>query len=167
MDNELTNTWARINPIRILKLWGLGGRIFLIKQEQQGRLSKITSNKQFKHLMAGQGYDWLDSYILSGNNYSLIKGLGHNTLQYCPFDSMSRVLCESWNKPKMFAGWIITSITLSFILLFFVHNDNPRLKERREAGLIKSKNSSFKYLFDNYPITKNMLCQQNWSEESI
>ncbi|MFQ3339482.1 MAG: hypothetical protein ACI9VO_002271, partial [Colwellia sp.] len=41
------------------------------------------------------------------------------------------------------------------------------LKERREVGLIKSKNSSFKYLFDNYPVTKNMLGQQNWLEESI
>ncbi len=58
--------------------------------------------------MARQGYDWLDSYMLQDNNYILIKGLGHNTLfnmlQYCPFDSMSRVLYESWNKPKMFAG---------------------------------------------------------------
>jgi hypothetical protein len=83
-------------------------RIFLIKEEQQGRLSKITSDKQCKNLMAGQGYHWLDSYMLADNNYSLIKAQGHNTLfnmlQYDCFDSMSRVLCESWNKPKMFAG---------------------------------------------------------------
>ena len=53
---------------------------------------------------------------------------------------------------------IVTGASLSFALLFFVSNDNQKLKKRIDKGLIEvKKNGSFLRLFDNHLVTKNML----------
>lgn len=155
-----------LNPIRIPILRGLGGyRIFLIKAGQQEKFSKISSEKQLKKLFAGQGYDWPDSHILSDNNYRLITGPGHKTLfnmlQHSRFDYMPRALHEPWNEIKLFEGLQVeSSLALHYPspYYFFVSADNPKLKKRIEVGLIRAeKNGSFQKLFDNHPITRNML----------
>ena len=64
-----------VTPIRIPLLRGLGGyRIFLIKEGQQARFSRIKDASQLKKLFSGQGLDWPDSKILTDNNYRLITG---------------------------------------------------------------------------------------------
>ncbi len=155
-----------LNPIRIPLLRGLGGyRIFLIKEGQQQRFSKIQNAKQLKKLFAGQGRDWPDSFILTDNDYRLITGPGHatlfNMLQHGRFDYMPRALHEAWNEVKMFEGvQVETSIALHYPspYYFFVSNDNPKLKKRIEVGLRKAEeNGSFQRLFDTHPVTKNML----------
>jgi hypothetical protein len=53
---------------------------------------------------------------------------------------------------------IVTGASLSFALLFFVINDNQKLKKRIDKGLIEvKKNGSFLRQFDNHLVTKNML----------
>jgi hypothetical protein len=155
-----------VNPIRIPLLKGLGGyRIFLIKKGQQEKFSKINNARQLKKLFAGQGYDWPDSTILTDNKYRLITGPGHKTLfnmlQHGRFDYMPRALHEAWNEAEMFEDLQVES-TLALHYpspyYFFVSNDAPILKNRIEAGLIAAeKNGSFQRLFDNHPITRNML----------
>jgi hypothetical protein len=165
-----------LNPIRIPILRGLGGyRIFLIKQGQQGKFSKIKSAKQLKHLFAGQGYDWPDSYILTDNHYRLITGPGHKTLfnmlQHGRFDYMPRALHEPWNEVTMFKGLQVeSSLALHYPspYYFFVSNDNKKLKKRIEIGLIKAeKNGSFLRLFDSHPVTKNMLTSAKLGQRKI
>jgi len=165
-----------VNPIRIPLLRGLGGyRIFLIKQGQQEEFSKINNAKQLKKLFAGQGYDWPDSTILTDNNYRLITGPGHKTLfnmlQHGRFDYMPRALHEAWNEVEIFDGLQVES-TLALHYpspyYFFVSHDNPRLKKRIETGLINAeKNGSFKKLFDNHPVTKNMLSTAKLGERKV
>ena len=155
-----------VNPIRIPLLRGLGGyRIFLIKQGQQKKFSKINCAKQLKKLFAGQGYDWPDSTILTDNNYRLVTGPGHSTLfnmlQHGRFDYMPRGLHEAWSEVEIFEGLQVeSSLALHYPspYYFFVSNDNPKLKSRIEMGLKKAEeNGSFKKLFDSHPVTKNML----------
>ena len=155
-----------LNPIRIPILRGLGGyRIFLIKEGQQKRFSQIKHAKELKALIAGQGYGWPDSYILSDNGYGLITGPGHKTLfnmlQFGRFDYMPRALHEPWNEAKMFDGLQVeTSLALHYPspYYFFVSNDNPRLKQRIKSGLeIALNDGSFLTLFNTHPVTKNML----------
>ncbi len=165
-----------LNPIRIPILRGLGGyRIFLIKEGQQEKFSKINSVKQLKKLFAGQGHDWPDSYILSDNNYRLVTGPGHKTLfnmlQYGRFDYMPRALHEPWNEIKMFKGLQVeTSLALHYPspYYFFVSNDNPKLKNRIEVGLINAEeNGSFQELFDSHPVTKNMLLSARLAQRKV
>jgi hypothetical protein len=165
-----------INPIRIPLLRGLGGyRIFLIKEGQQERFSRINTADELKELVAGQGHDWPDSVILSDNSYRLITGPGHKTLfnmlQYGRFDYMPRALHEPWNEAKMFDGLQVES-TLALHYpspyYFFVSNDNLRLKNRLEIGLTAAeKNGSFKQLFDTHPVTKNMLMSAKLSQRKV
>ncbi|PKI13880.1 hypothetical protein [Colwellia sp. 12G3] len=165
-----------LNAIRIPILRGLGGyRIFLIQEGQQDKFSKIKSAKQLKKLYAGQGYDWPDSYILTDNQYRLITGPGHTTLfnmlQHGRFDYMPRALHEPWNEVAMFKGLQVeSSLALHYPspYYFFVSNDNPKLKKRIEIGLIKAeKNGSFLRLFDNHPVTKNMLATAKLGQRKI
>jgi len=165
-----------LNPIRIPLLRGLGGyRISLIKEGQQEKFSKINSAEQLKELIAGQGYDWPDSTILSDNNYNLITGPGHKTLfnmlQHGRFDYMPRALHEAWNEAKMFEGLQVeTSLALHYPspYYFFVSNDNSRLQKRIEIGLIKAeKEGSFQKLFDTHPVTKNMLLSAQLGQRKV
>jgi len=165
-----------LNPIRIPVLRGLGGyRIFLIKEGQQEKFYKIKSAKQLKKLFAGQGHDWPDSYILTDNDYRLVTGPGHSTLfnmlQYGRFDYMPRALHEPWNEVKMFKGLQVeTSLALHYPspYYFFVSNDNSKLKERIELGLINAENNgSFQQLFNSHPVTKNMLLSANLQQRKI
>lgn len=156
----------KLNPIRIPLLRGLGGyRIFLVKNGDQERFSKISNAEQLKNLIAGQGNGWPDSAILADNNYGLITGSGHERLfemlRYGRFDYMPRALHEPWNEAKMFKGLEVES-TLALHYpspyYFFVSNDNPKLKKRIEVGLQKAeKNGSFQQLFDTHPVTKSIL----------
>jgi len=165
-----------LSPIRTPLLRGLGGyRIALIKEGQQEKFSNINSAEQLKTLIAGQGYDWPDSAILSDNNYNLVTGPGHKTLfnmlQYGRFDYMPRALHEAWNEEKMFKGLQVeTSLALHYPspYYFFVSNDNPRLKKRIEMGLMKAENNgSFQQLFDTHPVTKNMLVSAKLEQRKI
>jgi hypothetical protein len=165
-----------VNPIRIPLLRGLGGyRIFLIKEGQQAKFSKIETDKQLKRLFAGQGYDWPDSIILTDNNYRLVTGPGHSTLfnmlQHGRFDYMPRALHEPWNEIKLFEGLQVeSSLALHYPspYYFFVSNDNRKLKERIEKGLIKAEqNGSFQKLFDSHPVTKNMLAAAQLERRKI
>ncbi|PKG85896.1 hypothetical protein CXF85_03750 [Colwellia sp. 75C3] len=165
-----------VNPIRIPLLRGLGGyRIFLIKEGQQEKFSKINTTKQLKRLFAGQGYDWPDSTILTDNNYRLITGPGHKTLfnmlQHGRFDYMPRALHEAWNEVEMFKGLQVeSSLALHYPspYYFFVSNDNPKLKKRIEAGLRNAeKEGSFKKLFESHPVTKNMLASAKLEQRKI
>ncbi len=151
-NRNLSITWTMtskereqaVNPIRIPLLRGLGGyRIFLIKEGQQAKFSKIETEKQLKKLFAGQGRDWPDSAVLVDNDYRLITGPGHSTLfnmlQFGRFDYMPRALHEPWNEVEMFEGLQVeSSLALHYPspYYFFVSNDNPRLKKRIEVGLM-------------------------------
>jgi hypothetical protein len=165
-----------VNPIRIPLLRGLGGyRIFLRKDDQQENFTNIKAETQLNSLLAGQGYDWPDSIILTDNNYQLITGPGHKTLfnmlQHGRFDYMPRALHEAWNEAKMFEGLQVeSSIALHYPspYYFFVSNDDPILKKRIETGLIAAeKNGSFQRLFDKHPITRNMLLLAKLEERKV
>ncbi len=173
-NRSLSVTWTMTSverekdlaAIRVPLLRGLGGyRIFLIKKGQQERFSKIIHEKQLKKLFAGQGRDWPDSSILADNGYQLITGTGHatlfNMLQHGRFDYMPRALHEPWNEVEMFEGLQVESaLALHYPspYYFFVSRDNPKLKERIEIGLRKAEqNGSFQKLFDNHPVTKNIM----------
>lgn len=167
---------TELSPIRIPILRGLGGyRIFLIREEEQARFSKINTDEQLKQFLAGQGFDWPDSLILKDNNYRLITGPGHKTLflmlQSSRFDYMPRALHEPWNEIKMFNGLQVeTSLALHYPspYYFFVSNDKPKLKRRIELGLeIAEKNGSFKQLFDNHPVTKLMVTSAKLESRKI
>jgi len=51
---------------------------------------------------------------------------------------------------------------------FFVSNDNPRLKKRIEVGLMKAEeNGNFQKLFDNHPVTRNMLLMAKLDQRKV
>lgn len=183
-NRNLSVTWTmtskqreqELSPIRVPLLRGLGGyRIFLIKEGQQKRFSKISNATQLKKLFAGQGHDWPDSHILRDNKYRLITGPGHatlfNMLQHGRFDYMPRALHEPWNEVEMFEGLEVEkSLALHYPspYYFFVSNDNPRLKQRIEVGLRKAEeNGSFKRLFETHPVTKSMLADAKLGERQV
>jgi hypothetical protein len=183
-NRNLSVTWTmtsqkreqELTPIRIPLLRGLGGyRIFLIKAGQQAKFSKINNAKQLKKLFAGQGRDWPDSAILTDNNYRLVTGPGHSTLfnmlQHGRFDYMPRGLHEAWSEVEIFEGLQVeSSLALHYPspYYFFVSKDNPKLKSRIEVGLRNSeKNGSFTKLFDNHPVTKNMLASAKLGQRKI
>ncbi len=173
-NRTLSVAWTMTSPareedlaaIRIPLLRGLGGyRIFLIREGQQELFSQINNEQQLKGLFAGQGKDWPDSSILLDNGYQLVTGSGHsslfNMLQYGRFDYMPRALHEPWNEVEIFEGLQVEgTLALHYPspYYFFVSHDNPRLKNRIETGLRKAEaNGSFKSLFENHPVTKNIL----------
>jgi hypothetical protein len=183
-NRNLTIVWTmtskereqELSPIRIPLLRGLGGyRIFLIKAEDQEKFSRISTVKQLKSVVAGQGLDWPDSAILLDNDYPLLTGPGHkilfNMLQHGRFDYMPRALHEAWNEATMFQGLQVES-TLALHYpspyYFFVNKANERLKNRIETGLIKAeKNGSFQRLFDIHPITKDSLALAKLHQRTI
>ena len=166
----------QVTPIRIPLLKGLAAyRIFLIKEGAQERFAKITSEQQLKDLIAGQGKDWPDSYILLDNNYGLMTAAGHNLLfsmlQHGRFDYMPRALHEPWQEIKKFPGLQVESslaIHYPAPFYFFVSNDNPKLKKRIEVGLTKAEqNGSFQHLFDTHPMTQNMVSSAKLKQRKI
>jgi hypothetical protein len=167
---------SELAAIRIPILRGLGGyRIFLIKEGEQERFSKIEKIDELKHLQAGQGSSWPDVKILRTHGFNVRTASGHETLfkmlKHDRFDYMPRALHEAWNEKKMFSGLDVeTSIAIQYPApyYFFVNKDNIKLQNRIEKGLLNAeKNGSFQQLFNTHPVTKNMLSAAKLNKRKI
>ena len=163
-------------PVRFPLFKGLlGCRIFLIKKGQQSKFNQLKSTEQLKSLVAGLGEDWPDSKVLSFNKFKLATSTkDRNLFQMLSkdrFDYFPRALHEARSEilqhPKL-------EIEKRFLLYydspfyFFVNKENKRLASRLEYGLkVAFEDGSFEQLFDNHPVSANILEQFNLAEREL
>ncbi|MFD2166426.1 hypothetical protein ACFSJY_09105 [Thalassotalea euphylliae] len=153
-------------PVRVPLFMGLGGcRVFLIKKGNQPEFNNIHSEQALKRLYAGQGADWPDTEILEFNEYNVVKAAVHDTLfsmlEKGRFDYFPRAMHEAFVEVNHFEGLAVEeTILLKYTapFFFFVSNENKRLAERLEYGLVKMyQDGSFAQFFESNPYSSGVL----------
>lgn len=145
-------------PIRFAIDKGLlGWRVFLIRQNMQGRFAQVKTVEDLRQLNAVQGHDWPDTTILQANhlpvsvnpNYEfLFTMLVSGQADYFP-----RAITEVWQEAKSHAqaGLAIEQQLLLHYptaMYYFVNKGNKVLAADIERGLLLAqKDGSFEKLF--------------------
>ena len=154
-----------LEPVRIpLDKGLLGYRIFLIHKKNKKLFSNITSVKQLKELLLGQGRDWNDVAIYKYNNFNIITAslyeslfemLIKNRFDYFPRGVLEIYLEYEDRKNKMPDLFIEESIVLyyPFVRYFwFSNNEKGKILHRRvtEGLELMIKDSTFDKIFNKY-----------------
>jgi len=159
----------RLRPIRFPIYRGLiGWRLFIINKKMQSPFSELTTRQQLKRLKAGQVYDWPDTHILTGEQFTVrtskdwtgvLNLLYHGRIDYFPrgipevweeIDKLDNNLIPVKSRPQ-FA--VEERLVLHYPSAFymFVNKENEALAQALEAGFEKAvADGSFKQLLMNY-----------------
>ncbi|QOL26713.1 hypothetical protein LP316_05280 [Thalassotalea sp. LPB0316] len=183
LDQGIDVTWRvtsqeleeRLQAVYVPLLKGMmGHRIFIINQSDQSRFSPDMSLEQLRKMSAGQGYDWPDSIVLQHNGINVVEGGTDKLLTMLArrrFDYFPRAIHEPWteiiDKPEFIVEkHILLRYPAPFY--FFVNKDNTKLYHRINNGLeIAIEDGSFDQLFENHPITKEVLKAAAISERKV
>lgn len=152
---------AKLHPIKISLLKDLNDyRIFLIRENDQRRFSKIESLDDLRLLRAGQGSTWPDTEILKANRIPVITAMHYDLLfdmlAANRFDYFPRGIYEIWDEYNMHAkkGLVIEKHLMLYYhrpVYFFTNKQNQALAERIEMGLkLAMEDGSFDALFYSF-----------------
>lgn len=169
---------AQLLPVRIPLLKGLlGHRIFIIRKDDEEKFSHISTARQLKQLVAGQGHDWPDTGILRANGFPVMasptyEGL-FDMLAHERFDYMPRGIQEPWSElssHKSLDFIVEQSLLLKYRapIYFFVNIKNSELAKRIEKGLrIAINDGSFDEYFYNCPSNKQVFKLATFDKRKI
>ncbi|WP_415890798.1 hypothetical protein ACMXYV_05660 [Neptuniibacter sp. SY11_33] len=165
----------RLRAVPVPLLRGLMGyRIGIIRKGDQSQFSPDISKEQLQRIVIGQGHDWPDTVILRENGMNVMAGLTHtlhSMLVNKRFDLFLRALHEPWveisDKPNLEVERYIL-VQYHAPMFFFVNRENERLHSRLTEGLNKAiDNGSFQALFDQHPITADIIAKANLEHRKV
>lgn len=161
-------TLLRPIPVPIFK--GLEGkRMLVIRKEDQAKFAAITTARELRGLVAGQGAHWPDVDILKANGFAVMEGVNRDNLYKMlaarRFDYFPRGVTEIDSERSLIAQYglmVEPSLVLSYpaAMYFFVNKNNTELAQRLEKGWeIILRNGAFDKFFYNHPRIKTALAK--------
>lgn len=153
---------AELYPVRISLLRHLNDyRVFLIREEDAARFSKIHTLDQLRELKAGAGVNWPSTAILRANGIPVVTSIAYEylfpMLRAKRFDYMPRGVYEVFHEQRFNAVHKLAIEPTIFLhyrvpFYFFVSRENAALGQRVERGLkIAIRDGSFDKLFASIP----------------
>lgn len=134
-------------PIRVPLFKGLlGHRIFIIREGDQARFSRVNTMSDLLKLQAGQGRFWSDTPILESAGIDVVKPVKYINLFHMldggRFDYFPRAVHEPWsevNRDPSLSLQIESDLMLIYPmpLYFFTAIENIELASAIESGLRK------------------------------
>ena len=173
-----TERESRYLPIYFPLFRGLlGYRVLLIRKEDVGKFSQITTSAQLKELVACQGAHWPDSDILEDNGYTvsrvvhfdaMFKMLSRKRCDYFP-----RAVFEGFSEQKAIVSEFENIVLFDDIILhynfpfyYFVDKENIELSKRLSTGLKQSlQDGSFMALMKNHSVSKHLFPLSQWKNK--
>lgn len=140
----------------------LGYRVFLIREKDQPRFSKIKTLEDLKALTVGQGQDWMDIQVFEHNGVEVVTGSDYEGLFKMlineRFDYFSRgigeIFTEYEDRRTALPALGIESELLIYYpwpYFYYVNPNEERIAKRIEAGLkLMLKDGSLDQLFEKY-----------------
>jgi hypothetical protein len=169
-ENRVTVTWRHYQegqslpllPIKIDLLKTIGDyRVFLIREDDQERFSKVNTLEDLKKLRGGMGAQWPDRIIMEKNGLPLVLSVNYfnlfKMLKVNRFDYLSRGIYQILPELDVKAnkGLVLEKhLMLRYHnpLYFFVSEKNTLLAERIELGLrLAIADGSFDAVFNQFP----------------
>lgn len=155
-------------PVRIPLFKGLlGHRIFIIRQGDQAKFSRVNSMSDLLQLQAGQGRFWSDTPILESAGIDVVKPVKYINLFHMldggRFDYFPRAVHEPWsevNRDPKLSLTIESDLMLIYPmpLYFFTAADNVELASAIESGLRQSiADGTFDRMFLENPDIRSAL----------
>jgi hypothetical protein len=154
---------ASIRPIRIDILRGMiGFRVFLIRDSDQSRITRMDDTTLRDQLIFGLERDWADLPIMIANGYKVETSSGYENLfamlDAGRFDAFPRGINEVYRDlatyQKTYPHLALEqgkALYFPFPIYFWVNKDNATLAQRIERGLtLAMKDGSFRNLFTSY-----------------
>lgn len=174
-SNEVENEFR---PVRIPLFKGLlGHRIFIIRQGDQAKFSRVNTMSDLLQLQAGQGRFWSDTPILESAGIDVVKPVKYINLFHMldggRFDYFPRAVHEPWsevNRDPKLALTIETDLMLIYPmpLYFFTALDNIELASAIESGLRKSiADGTFDRMFLENPDIRSALEKTNVARRKV
>lgn len=133
-------------PIHIpIRKGGLGYRVFLIRQQDQKKFSKVKTLQELKALSVGQGHFWNDVKVFEANDFKVVTGSTYEglfeMLVQGRFDYFSRGFNEApveydARKHRLKDLHIEQALLLYYPWpkFFYVSPNHPEIKDRVERG---------------------------------
>lgn len=164
-DGSNTQREMELWPVRISLLRHLNDyRLFLIREEDQARFSRVTTLEQLRTLKAGAGVNWPSTDILRHNGLPVVTSIAYEylfpMLRAKRFDYMPRGASEIWHEVDANSSEKLAVEQTIFLhypvpFYFFVSRANAPLGKRIERGLkLAQKDGSFDKLFNSIPAFK-------------
>lgn len=161
-------TERNFQPIRIPLFKGLlGHRIFIIREGDQARFSRINTFSDLLKFQAGQGSGWSDTPILESAGIDVVKPAKYINLFHMldgeRFDYFPRAVHEPWSeysRDDSLKLAVETDIMLVYPmpLYFFTGKNNIRLASTIENGLRRGiADGTFDRLFLANPAIRSAL----------
>ena len=138
----------RLIPVVIPIRKGIQGyRIFLIRKENQEKLSKIATLDEMKKIPTGSGNQWSTTRVLKENGFDVVLGSNYEGLfgmlmrnRFATFGrGINEIFDEYEARKEKFPDLAIENSLLLYIPLptyFFVTPTKPELAKRIETGLL-------------------------------
>lgn len=171
-------TENQFRPVRVPLFKGLlGHRIFIIREGDQNRFSRINSLNDLLKMQAGQGRFWSDTPILESAGIDVVKPVKYLNLFHMldgeRFDYFPRAVHEPWSeyaRDPTLKLTVETDIMLVYPmpLYFFVAKDNVELATTIQSGLRKGiDDGSFDRLFINNTAIRSALERTNVAARKV
>lgn len=171
-------TEQEFRPVRVPLFKGLlGHRIFIIREGDQARFSRIQSFSDLLKMQAGQGLYWSDTPILESAGIDVVKPVKYINLFHMldgeRFDYFPRAVHEPWseyNRDPDLKLTVETDIMLVYPmpLYFFTAKENIELATTIEAGLRKGiVDGSFRKLFLKNEAIRSALERTNVANRKV
>ncbi len=135
----------------------MGIKLFLIRKEDQPKFSRVRTLEDLGRLVAGQGHDWPDVFILRTNGLLVSTGTNYDglfrMLEKKRFDYFPRALPEVYDEQLAHAkqGLVVEqtlALTYPLPAYIFVNKTNTTLAKRLEKGFENAlRDGSFQKLF--------------------
>lgn len=154
-----------------------GYRVFLIRDIDQAKFTRIKAIEELKKLIAVQGTHWPDLNILKSNGFNVESTSHHKSLykmlQYGRVDYFPRGIHEPWrelnDRPEM-----ALAVEKSLMLYYpapgyiFVDKNNTRLANRFNEGFKKViESGEFDRFFNQHPQIIEMKRQANIENRTL
>ncbi|MCC2606910.1 type 2 periplasmic-binding domain-containing protein [Planctobacterium marinum] len=165
-------------PIRIPVLKGmLGHRIFIIRQGEESRYSKVNNLVDLQRFSVGQGRFWGDTVVLKHAGLNVVTPVKYESLfpmlEGGRFDLFPRAIHEPWSEVSA-----RTALNLSieprllliypFAMYFFVAPDNQTLAQAIERGFNQAiEDGSYDQLFFAHPMIKDAITLARLQERVV
>lgn len=165
-------------PVRVPLFKGLlGHRIFIIRDGDQSRFSRVNTFTDLLKLQAGQGRFWSDTPILESAGIDVVKPVKYINLFHMldgeRFDYFPRAVHEPWSeygRDSSLKLTVETDIMLIYPmpLYFFTGSDNLKLATTIESGLRKGiADGTFDRLFMENPAIRSALDRTNVANRKV
>ncbi len=173
-----TEVEQEFRPVRVPLFKGLlGHRIFIIRQGDQAKFSRVNTMSDLLQLQAGQGRFWSDTPILESAGIEVVKPVKYINLFHMldggRFDYFPRAVHEPWsevNRDPKLSLTIETDLMLIYPmpLYFFTAIDNIELASAIESGLRKSvADGTFDKMFFENPDIRSALEKTNVARRKV